>query len=72
MLSGKPSENENSIKNEDQPESIFVGHGVVTDLKVINLQEVFYYDTHVIDFNYEMHHSRKLKDLCSKYLNAKI
>lgn len=71
MLSGKPSENSMKL-DEFEQESIFIGHGVVTDLKVINLSEVFYLDTHVIDFDYQMHHSKKLKDLCSKYLNAKI
>ena len=72
MLSGKPIDNSTNENESENEESIFIGHGVVTDLKVINLSEVFYYDTHVIDFNYEMHHSKKLKDLSSKYLNALI
>ena len=32
--------------------TIFIGHGVVTDLKVMNLYDVPYYDTHLLDMNF--------------------
>ena len=65
--------NENEISEElKASDSIFIGHGVTTDLKVLNISEVWTYDTNVIEFNPVLHHSRKLKDLSSKYLNASI
>ena len=45
---------------------------MTVDLKVLNIYDVAYYDTHVIDFNPQLHHFRKLKDLSFKYLNALI
>ena len=56
--------------------TIFVGHGVTTDLKVMDLHDVPYYDTHLLDMSYDQkmfsHQPRKLKDLSSKHLNARI
>ena len=56
--------------NEEQdPRSIFVGHGIITDLKVLDLQHTLYQCTQIID---QDPNTKKLKDLASKYLNASI
>jgi hypothetical protein len=54
---------------EEDPRSIFVGHGIITDLKVLDLQHTLYQCTQVID---QTPNTRKLKDLASKHLNALI
>lgn len=51
---------------------IFIGHGVVLDLKVMGISEVPYICTQQIDFDIKFHHCKKLKDLSAKYLNASI
>lgn len=59
--------------------SIFVAHGAVVDLKVMDIYDVPYICTLVVDsistdssHHPYRHQCRKLKDLCKKYLNAKI
>lgn len=59
--------------------SVLIGHGVKTDLKVLMLGEVDYIDTgFFLDQElseleqFQTRNPRKLKDLTSEYLNAKI
>lgn len=51
--------------------SIFVGHGVIHDLKILGLVDVPYVCTSKIDVS-AMYQARKLKDLCADHLNAEI
>jgi len=52
--------------------SIFIGHGVQTDLKVLQISDVPYYCTQLIDRDPQYNQTRKLKVLVEKHLNAEI
>ena len=52
--------------------SIWLGHGVTLDLKVMGIYDVPYYDTHIIDREPTYNNTRKLKTLSEKHLNAQI
>lgn len=51
--------------------SIFIGHGVIYDLKSIGLADVPYICTAKVDQS-ALSQARKLKDLCADHLNAEI
>jgi hypothetical protein len=58
---------------DEELHSIFIGHGVTLDLKVMGIYDVPYIDTQAIDkYTEGAHQTKKLKLLCSKYLNAQI
>lgn len=56
---------------DESKHCVFVGHGVIYDLKVMNLTDVPFICTSKVDMS-EIHQAKKLKDLSRVHLNALI
>ena len=65
-------ENEEKKEANSENESILVGHGILHDLKVLDIFDVTYICTQVIDQDPFRKQPKKLKHLVQKYLNAQI
>lgn len=77
FLCGRPISTEAAEPDEEcldfdpAKHSIFIAHGAHVDLKVMDIFDVPYFCTLLVD-NPLLSQHRKLKDLCLKYLNAQI
>ena len=77
MLCGKTMNQEgeyepiSALNFNESHHSVFIGHGVIYDLKTLGLSDVAYTCTSKIDLT-QMNQARKLRDLSAQYLNAEI